>query len=242
MPTKRCCCGGPCKEGCCYPYEYLEVPTPGNYAQILVWVIDAPNCPAIDGATGQFSPETTGPHDPLLTCGFCLCYENSAEPEQILGTASFVNGEECSGTPCGMSVCFGLQCTRSASSTGDECCKHFKLVVVFNAATPTGGDPVDTRGQCFEGEELNGNPIFPGCNGGSQNSVDNATQLAPSFCQCEDQEADPPIDFELVFDLSVLGFGCPLGDFEGGPCDGITQCCEPVDCTFAGATMTVTKL
>lgn len=246
MPTRRCCCGPheSCVDGCCFPYEYLEEPAPGNYAQILVWEIDAPYCPVppngINGATGQFSPETTGPHDPLLPCGFCLCYENTADPISILGAASYENGEECSSTPCQIGVCFGLQCTRSVSSEGDECCKNFKLIVVFNASTPTGGEAVDTSGQCFEGESLSGNPIFPGCNGGSQSSVVNATQLAPSFCQCE--VTDPATPFELVFDLSSIGFGCPLGTFVGGPCDGVSQCCEPSSCSFAGATMTVTRL
>jgi len=192
--------------------------------------------------TGQFSPETTGPHDPLLICGFCLCYFNDSDTIFIEGTGHVVDGVDCNGTPCGMSVCFGLQCAKSDGSNGEDCCRNFKLIVVFNAATPTGGEPVDTSGECFDGEGMEGNPNFPGCNGESQTSADNSTQLVPSFCQCEDNEVDPPIPFELVFDLSVLGFGCPEGAFVGGPCDGLTRCCDPTSCSFAGATMTVTRL
>lgn len=247
MATKKCCCGGTCF-GCCYPYDYLETPIPGNYAQIIRWEIDAPNCPAIDGLSGQFSPETTGPHDPMVECGFCLCYNNDSPIAYILGQAFFENGSGgCSNTPCGINLCLGLQCARvppPTEETPDRCCQQFRLIVVLNGATPSGGDPVDIRGACFdqEGEDLNGNPNFPGCNGGSQNAVSNATQLTPSSCQCEDRENPTVQPFELVFDLSVLGFACDQYFAPGTPCEGNSKCCEPFNCSFSGATLTATRL
>lgn len=245
MPPKLCCCED-C-QGCCFPYDYLEppaVPSAGNYAQNIRWEIDAPNCPELDGLTGQFSPETTGPHDPLTTCGFCLCYNNTDAVRTIDGTANYIDGEECRQTSCAMILCFGLQCARTAPVTNlEECCNQFRLVVMFIGAYPTGGELVDTRSECFEGEGINQNPNFPGCNFSEEFPEDVARQLAPSFCQCEDNEVDPPVPFELVFDLGELAFGCPLGDWpDGSPCEGISRCCIPNACSLVDATVTVTRL
>lgn len=246
MPPRKCCCKD-C-QGCCFPYDYLEPPdvmTAGNYAQILRWEIDAPNCPALDGLVGQFSPETTGPHDPLVFCGFCLCYNNTEAVETIIGTARTDDGiGGCTGTPCGITICFGLQCARTRPVTDEaECCNQFRLIVVFIGAVPDGGELVDTQSQCFEGEGIGGNPNFPGCNITSDFPEDIARELTPVSCQCEDNEEIPPIPFEMVFDLSEISIICPEGNFgPGHPCEGFSRCCEPTGCSFVDATVTVTRL
>ena len=244
MPPKICCCED-C-QGCCYPYDYLEppaVPEAGTYAQIIKWVIDAPNCPELDGEEGQFSPETTGPHDPMVFCGFCLCYNNTDSVKTIDGTARVESGyNSCGSTPCGITICLGLQCARTQPVPEEECCNQFRLVVVFIGGYPEGGDPVDTDSQCFEGEGINQNPNFPGCNITEEFTSDIARELQPAFCQCEDNEVDPPVPFEVVFNLSELSFGCPEGDFLTGPCEGFSRCCTPTNCSLVDATVTLTRL
>lgn len=244
----KCCCPEEC-HGCCFPYDYLEPPDvmeAGNYAQILRWEIDAPNCPSLDGTTGQFSPETTGPHDPMVFCGFCLCYVNTDAVKTIGPFSAWQDNGlgDCTATPCSMTLCFGLQCARTRPVNNlEECCNQFRLVVVFIGAVPDGGELVDTSSQCFEGEGIGGNANFPGCNITSDFPEDIARELAPSSCQCEDNEATPPVPFELVFDLSELSIICPEGNFgPGHPCEGLTRCCDITDCSFVDATVTVTRL
>lgn len=246
MPPRKCCCDETC-HGCCFPYDYLEppaVPTAGNYAQILRWEIDAPNCPDLDGRVGQFSPETTGPHDPMVFCGFCLCYFNTDTVAVIDADNRTVDGDTCQQTPSTISICFGLQCARTRPVlTEEECCNQFRFIVIFINAYPTGGELVDTQSQCFEGEGIGGNPNFPGCNVTEDFPEEIARELSPSFCQCEDNEADPPVPFQLVFNLSELSFGCPLGNYPiGSPCEGFSRCSTPNNCSLVDATVTVTRL
>ncbi len=250
MPPRKCCCGE-CGR-CCYPSEYHEppgYPAAGWYAQILKWEIDAPLCPAIDGLVGQFQPETTGPHT-FRICEdhlgneyrvFCLCYTNSTQVVTITGSAKFDNGTDCIDTPCGVTMCFGLQCVEEPVTEPldeEHCCKGFRLIVIFIGATPAGGEPIDTNSECFEGEGIQGNPNFPGCNQPESFPARNARQIRPFFCQCEDVEQNQ--EFELQFNLNNASPAC--GEFFiGGNCAGQEKCCT-IPCSFAGATVKVTKL
>jgi hypothetical protein len=246
MPPRKCCCDEEC-QGCCFPYDYLEPPNvfeAGNYAQILKWEIDAPNCPELDGKTGQFSPETTGPHDPMVFCGFCLCYINNSTRTFINNVVNyFENGDECGETPSSIEICFGIQCAKTRPVTNEEeCCNQFRLVVIFFGAKIDGGELVDTSSECFENEGVGGNPNFANCADTTDQPEDIARELRPVFCQCEDNEVDPPIPFQLVFDLEELAFFCPEGVFpEESPCAGLSRC-GVTTCSLEGATMTVERL
>ena len=239
----KCCCG--CI-GCCLPYvpDDETCPTIGRRVKTLAWAISAPDCPAIDGVEGEFFPETTCPHDEFGPCGNCICMVNTDHYIGfILGVAKVDNGETCGESPCGgLGFCFNLTCNPREPLVDEEdveeCCSRLKLLVLINGAdVVTGGEEVDVDGnECLDATELDGEYTnFIGCPG-NEGSV--LRQLSPLTCQCEDELDPEGTPFEVVFDLSELGFECD-DFFSGGPCDGLPTCCMPVDCTLAGATLTV---
>lgn len=257
MPTKRCCCEPGCV-GCCLPYvdDDPSCVPPGRRVKILAWSISAPYCPApggIDGLTGEFFPETTCPHPYIGPCGNCLCMVNTGhENTFVLGEGYYVEESDdskcdppgsplpcCAKTPCGaVGFCFNLMCNQRAPLAEgeliDNCCGRLKLLILIRGADQvTGGDPVILENnECLE--NLNADdPSFLACPGSGAVFV----QLDPVECYCEDD--DPLQAFEVVFDLSVLVFGCSTTGV--GPCSSSPGpgCCMPFACTLAGATLTV---
>jgi hypothetical protein len=123
----RCCCGGGCV-GCCFCSQFPA--TNVNY------VIDAPGCPLIDGATGNISGPDTG----IPTgCGSCVSLINNAQTHEL---PSFVwddsipeNG--CVPQPGAMAQFrFLLKCDENQPAfetdpeTTDPCCRNVRLLIV----------------------------------------------------------------------------------------------------------------
>ena len=251
MPTKRCCCGGAggCL-GCCFPWETFNFPPPGRNVTNLKWLIDAPNCAALHCQSGDFSPETTGPHEEVGGCGNCLCFENNAPgPLFINGVAYADVGGNCEAlTPCGFSMCFGLTCDADRIHSPDvgiaECCSAIKLLVKLSGFDGIeGGIGLNLSGECFEGLLLGEEPVWPGCPSapGSINIY-----LSPVSCTCPDPEdpEDTGCNFEVVYDLEELIPTCSLDFPPGHPCVGIKgDCCYMDDptlpCDLTGATLIV---
>lgn len=256
MGTKRCCCGPGCV-GCCLPYNDPDesCSPPGRRVKILAWTISAPYCPApggIDGLSGQFSPETTCPHDETGPCGNCLCMLNTDHSLGFLiGTAYYEETDNdancdppgsplpcCAATPCGgLGFCFNLMCNhREPLQDGeliDNCCGRLKLLVLINGADAIiGGDPVNlTDNVCLENLSGDIEPNFAGCPGNSGSVL---VQLDSVECYCDDEAQA----FSVTFDLSVLQFSCAGGNGTG-TCSDKPACCLPSNCSLQGATLTV---
>lgn len=233
-----------CTAGCCFPYEenfpcgYPE--ELGRRLKVIRWTLSAPNCPELDGLTGTLSPETTCPHSSIGPCGNCVCYVNDAHgTTAILGTAYVDNGDSCGATPCGfVSICFNITCNpRESSAEGisiDDCCSRIKLLVLVQGSTNViGGNPVDfTRpNECVDAGD--GLVNFIGCAG---NPGQTLLYLDPVLCSCQDELND----FEVVYDLSQLEFGCSEF-FEEGPCQYQCRDCIPINCSLEGATIVLTQ-
>lgn len=252
MATRRCCCGSGCV-GCCLPYVDNDesCSPPGRRVKILAWTLSAPNCPEIDGLTGQFSPETTCPHTATGPCGNCMCMVNTGHADTfVLGQAYYVEESNdslcdppgsplpcCALTSCGaVGFCFNLMCNAfeplQSGELIDNCCGRLKLIVLVRGPDQiTGGDPVVlANNECLDSINPE-DPNFAGCDGTGGVFL----QLDPVECYCEDDE--PLQEFEVVYDLSVIVFGC-VGEADP-PCVDKPSCCMPFNCTLAGATITV---
>ena len=98
----------------------------------------------------------------------------------------------------------------------------------------TGGNPVDLTkpNECLDGDD--GLVSFLGCDG---NPGQTLLSLDPSSCSCADENGN---DFEIVYDLSQISFGCSEY-FESGPCEGNCRDCNPNNCSLAGATLVVVQ-
>lgn len=218
----KCCCDEFC-HGCCFPLGELGQP------QDLAFELSAPSCLALDGFTGTFLPET-GTNEIGEECGNCLCYttDPSTPLPGITGTAYEVVAEVCQSTPCSRSVNFYLMCDRQTTivddgnAATDACCQDIKLLVAFDDADVAGDGPRPLN-ICREFILSDGIEL------------ENLIELSPISCECEDELTN----FVLVYDLSDLVFLCETV-FEGGPCDGLPDCCVPSGCDFTGATLTVT--
>jgi hypothetical protein len=143
----------------------------------------------------------------------------------------------CAKTPCGsIGFCFNLTCNpREPVANGeliDNCCGRLKLLMLVRGPDIiTGGDPVVlANNECLESINPN-EPSFIGCPGSGAVFF----QLDPVECYCEDDE--PLQDFEVIYDLSVIEFGC--SENVPSPCVDKPSCCMPFNCTLEGATLTV---
>lgn len=121
-----CCCGG-CV-GCCFCSQ-----SPATNAD---YVIDAPNCAALDGLTGNVSGPDTG----IPTgCGSCVDLVNSLQahevPTYVWDDSLPDNG--CVPQPNGnFQFRFALRCSENAPSsetdpeTTEACCRNVRLLVL----------------------------------------------------------------------------------------------------------------
>lgn len=237
----KCCCGGICY-GCCFPWYEFDFPPVGRQVKTLVWEISAPNCATIDGWTGQFSPETTGPHDTYGGCGNCICMVNTEdEGKFIVGTAWYDNEGVCDTTPCGITICFNLHCDKNDpdnnNPNAEQCCKRLKLLMLVFGDILGGEDVPEPYNQyeCLDSVVDDKFVSFFSCNGTGASRL---LQLSPVTCTCED--TDPEQDFIAIYDLSELSFDDST--YPDGVCEGEYTKCFPNACSFVDATLTVTVL
>lgn len=127
---KKCCCGGECV-GCCFCSQ-----SPATNAD---YVIDAPNCAAIDGLTGNVSGPDTGTP---TGCGSCVSLINSSTshevPTYVWDDSIPDNG--CVPQPGAMfQFRFILKCDENESDsetnpeTTESCCRNVRLIVMDGA-------------------------------------------------------------------------------------------------------------
>ena len=131
--NQACCCGGACV-GCCFCVT--EPATNVDY------VIDAPNCAAIDGATGNISgPDVVGD----TVCGSCAAFPNSSTSHAI---PTFVWDDSLPDNGCvpqlgaEFQFKFLLSCDQNRPesetdpNTTETCCRNVRLLV-YDAALIT---------------------------------------------------------------------------------------------------------
>lgn len=125
--NKNCCCGGGCV-GCCFCSQF-----PATNAD---YIIDAPNCASLDGATGNVSGPDTGVP---TGCGSCVSLVNSLTthniPTHVWDDSLPDNG--CVPQPgAEFQFRFILRCdenqddTETNPETTEACCRNVRLVVV----------------------------------------------------------------------------------------------------------------
>lgn len=123
-PPKRCCCGGDCRIGCCWPIT-LENPLypEGALAEIP---FDLDGC-SFATLSGTFRPVEPGTLSSGI-CGPCGGYRGDWAGV-VVGKLKIPAGM-CMDTPCSVSLCLVLECVRSSDITGiDQCCSHIRLWV-----------------------------------------------------------------------------------------------------------------
>ena len=123
----RCCCGGGCV-GCCF--------CPGDPATNVDYVIDAPNCAALDGLTGNISGPDVGTP---TACGSCVSLPNNLTthlvPQYVWDDSIPENG--CVPQPdSDFQFRFLIKCDENQPAsetdpeTTDPCCRNVRLLVV----------------------------------------------------------------------------------------------------------------
>ncbi len=208
------CCECGCR-GCCVPVDE------NGFPDDIPFEINAPNCPAIHGLTGIFTPiDTTVPTG---ACGPCPTYCAIASimlPGKLAsGIGSPSNPDECLYSTCATTdLCFILTCSRNESTPVglNECCGRLRLWI--GSATP------------FVDEESTDPPQQGGCDGFAD--CTSWVKKAPNSCSCEGT-------LSAEFDISNLQFYCDPADiWTTGPCAGEPKCCQ-VGCDLTDATIVI---
>lgn len=209
-----CGCGG-CTGGCCIPVDHSnEIYEPNGTPKNIPFSIDAPNCAAIDGYTGEMLcggaiPVVQGDCGPCVSCVSGADFNLSASKWSVLGAICVLD-------TCNIVLCLMLECSEgTASAEGiEECCSRFRLRV-GSSGILTDDDP-DA--------------------GGSGSAACGSWKIVePTSCVCsEDPDAMPAIVFPLSIAIACNDL------FVGGPCNGLTKCCDTFTaCSFVGATVVI---
>lgn len=230
----ECCCG--CV-GSCFPYTCS-----GSVCTLtdIPWIIDAPNCPAIDGAFGVFSPFTLASSFRKGKCGPCVCYESVAiitlpgkqRSETGGGSESLGFGDpiDPEGPPA---ICTTFDCTiplrfyLGFDASIEGCCTASLVVEMLNTGLAlNSGIP----------QKPNTIACIP-----QAVPVDNTRFRQFDFDSCT---CLPPLGtgagFSAIFDLSRITWTCKAGNHPAdSPCYPFSKCCELFGCSLAGATLSI---
>jgi len=206
--------------GCCFPSAVS--PTGIPYLKDLEWEITAPNCPDLNGAKGTLTPL-----DPMFPvegrCGFCATYVNLHTPV-ISGKfpgLPMPDPYECGYSPCSSPLCFELCCESEIEGAGvpGNCTSRLRLLVSSPSMPLKGSHP---RASSCTGEDH-----LQNCAAGS------IFELRPVAAVC-----DPETGMSAVFNLAGFSFDCDT-EVQTGPCEGEPDCCMPMNCSLAGATISI---
>lgn len=202
-----------CTQGCCFPHEHN---TPlGDVILPMPFSVDAPNCYEADGYQGVFQPIGIG-FNAAGRCGGCNYYE-SDDQIAIQAQGKVSNGVNCLPSPVELKLCFGLECRNSDEG---KCCENLMLVV---------GSIYPFSGATYEPDSPFGS-LCPW-----------VRRIAPTTCMCNDEDGFPDHDkngFSAVYSLDGITFTCDE-TYSTGPCAGQPVCPSPLNCSFAGATLSI---
>lgn len=204
--------------GCCMPVDGNGIPIDFDFS------ISAPNCPALDGTIGTFTPLAIleGYGD---ACGVCgqWGYNSILEVPGCQWQGAPDTDCECS-VVCTLIICLSLYCNSELYGAADPevavdaCCKRLRLKVAASFIFP-GSEPND---------------------GNAEQDVrcDNADYFPPTSCECTGTT-----DVTAIFPLHNLTVECTefytIDDGFGPDCVGKPKCCVLSNCDFTGATLAI---
>lgn len=220
----ECCCG--CT-GACFPYTCV-----GSVCTLedIPWVIDAPNCPAIDGASGVFSPfgGNTGFRDGK--CGPCKCYQSIStismpgkQRLEIGGGGPLDPPGFCTTFDCAIPLKFylGFDASIQGCCTASIVVEMLNSELALNSGIPQKPNTIACIPQVIPAD----NTRF------RQFEFDSCTCLTPY---------DTGAGFSAIFDLSRVAWFCKFGNHPPeSACFPFSKCCELFGCSLGGATLSI---
>lgn len=219
------CCG--CVGGC-FPYTCVgDVCTLDN----IPWSIEAPNCTAIDGLSGVFSPLGGNSNFIKGICGPCVCYQSlttiTLPGKQRLEIGG---GEGGIGPP---PSCVTVDCSiplklyLGFDSSVPGCCNAALIVemlnseLALNSGIPQKPNSISCIPQVLPADDTKFR----------QFGFDSCTCLTPY---------NQGAGFSALFNLSRITWYCKLGNHPATSlCYPFSKCCELFNCSLGGATLSL---